>query len=170
MGSYAAALALPLTTPNYPDIALTRRVRSNPGVVLNAEQAITGDLGVFSRVSWSPGLDEILGGTEGNRSWSMGGVLKGTSWGRPDDNVGVSGVVGGLSAVARAYFAAGGLGILIGDGSLNYSTERVGEAYYAYALKKWFTVSLDYQIIVNPGFNADRGPVSVFALRLHTSF
>ncbi len=170
MGGYADALALPLTTPNYPDITLARRVRSNPGVVLNGEQEITDDLGVFSRVSWSPGLDEILGGTEGNRSWSMGGVLKGTAWGRPDDNVGVSGVAGGLSSVARAYFAAGGLGILIGDGGLNYGTERVGEAYYAYAFKKWLTLSLDYQFVVDPGYNADRGPVSVFALRLHTAF
>jgi high affinity Mn2+ porin len=170
MGGYADAVALPVTTPNYPDIALTRRVRTNPGVVFNAEQAITDDLGLFSRASWSPGLVEILGGTDCNRSLSLGGVLKGASWGRPNDNIGVSGVVGGLSTVARRYFAAGGLGILIGDGQLNYREERVVEAYYAYAPLRWATVSFDYQFIVHPGYNADRGPVPVYAVRFHTEF
>ena len=70
-------------------------------------------------------------------------------------------------AEARAYFAAGGLGILIGDGRLNYQPERILEAYYAYSLNKWATLSLDYQSIANPGYNTDRGPVSIFATRLH---
>jgi high affinity Mn2+ porin len=170
MGSYADALALPVTTPNYPDITLTRQQRTNPGVVINAEQAITSDLGLFSRASWSPGLVEILGGTDCSRSLSLGGLLKGKYWGRPYDNLGVSAVVGGLSPVARAYFAAGGLGILIGDGQLNYREEKGLEAYYAYAFKKSATISLDYQFIVNPGYNADRGPVSVYAARVHLAF
>jgi high affinity Mn2+ porin len=170
MGSYAAALALPDTTPNYPDIALTRQVRTNPGVVINVEQAITSDLGVFSRASWSPGLVEILGGTDCSRSLSLGGLLQGRFWGRPNDNVGVSGVVGGLSPIAHAYFAAGGLGILVGDGQLNYGEEKGLEAYYAYALRKWATLSFDYQFIINPGYNADRGPVSIYAARFHLAF
>jgi high affinity Mn2+ porin len=169
MGSYAAALALPTTTANYPDITLTRAVRTNPGVVLNVEQAVSDDLGLFSRASWSPGRDEILGGTDCSESWSLGAVVKGTSWRRPNDAVGVAGVVGGLSAVARAYFAAGGLGILIGDGRLNYRPEEVPEAYYAYALRTWATLTLDYQFVANPGYNADRGPVSVFGARIHVA-
>lgn len=170
MGGYAAARAMPVTTPNYPDITLTRQVRTNPGVVINAEQAVADGLGVFSRVSWSPGLDEILGGTDCGESASLGGLLKGRWWGRSNDNVGVSGVVGGLSPTARAYFAAGGLGILIGDGQLNYRAERALETYYAYTLKTWATLSFDYQFIVNPGYNADRGPVSIYAVRVHTAF
>jgi len=31
-------------------------------------------------------------------------------------------------------------------------------------------VSLDYQFINNPGYNSDRGPVSVFGVRLHVQF
>jgi high affinity Mn2+ porin len=170
MGGYADALALPVAAPNYPDITLTRRVRTDPGVVINAEQAITGDLGLFSRASWNPGLVEILGGTDDSESWSLGGVLKGTSWGRRNDEIGVAAVVGGLSPIARAYFAAGGLGILIGDGQLNYRAEQALETYYAYRLKKWATLSVDYQFVVNPGYNADRGPVSIFAMRIHTAF
>ncbi len=170
MGSYADALAMPVTTPNYPDITQTRQVRTNYGFVANMEQAITSDLGIFSRASWSPGLDEIIGWTDCNESFSFGGVLKGNAWGRPDDKIGVAGVVEGLSPIARAYFAAGGLGILIGDGQLNYRPEQILEAYYAYSLNKWATLTFDYQLVDNPGYNADRGPVSIFSGRLHAQF
>ena len=170
MGGYSDALALPLTSPNYPDITLTRRTRSNFGLVASIEQSITADLGVFSRATWSPGLTEIMGWTDCSESLSFGTVLTGTAWGRPNDKIGVAGVVEGLSAEARAYFAAGGLGILIGDGQLNYRREQILEAYYAYSLNKWATLTFDYQFINNPGYNADRGPVSVFSGRFHAEF
>jgi len=170
MGSYADAIAMPMTTPNYPDITQTEQIRTNYGFVVNLEQAITGDLGVFSRASWSPGLIEIMGWTDCDQSLSLGTVLKGTSWGRPNDRIGVAGVIEGLSGEARAYFAAGGLGILIGDGQLNYRHEKILEAYYAYGLDKWTALTFDYQLIANPGYNADRGPVSVYAVRFHAEF
>jgi high affinity Mn2+ porin len=31
-------------------------------------------------------------------------------------------------------------------------------------------VTLDYQFLADPAYNADRGPVSVFAARVHTEF
>lgn len=170
MGGYTDALALPPTSPNYPDIALTRRVRTNYGVVVSAEQAITEDVGVFSRASWSPGLVEIAGWTDCDASISLGAVVKGTAWGRPADRIGIAGVAESLSPQARAYFAAGGLGILIGDGRLNYRPEKILETYYAYAINDWTTLSFDYQYVRNPGYNADRGPVSIFAGRLHFEF
>ena len=170
MGGYADALAMPVTTPDYPDITQTRHVRTNYGFVANLEQAITADLGIFSRASWSPGRVELIGWTDCDESLSFGAVLKGSAWGRPDDKIGVAGVVEGLSSIARAYFAAGGLGILIGDGQLNYRPERILEAYYAYSVNKWATFTFDYQFIDNPGYNADRGPVSVFSGRLHAQF
>ncbi len=82
----------------------------------------------------------------------------------------VAGLVEGLSPVARAYFAAGGLGILIGDGQLNYRPEQILEAYYAFSLNKWATLTFDYQFVDNPGYNAVRGPVSIFTGRLHAQF
>ena len=62
------------------------------------------------------------------------------------------------------------LGLLIGDGRLNYRPEQILEAYYAYAIDKNFTVTADYQLIANPAYNADRGPVSIFSGRLHGEF
>jgi high affinity Mn2+ porin len=169
-GGYADALAMPAATPNYPDITLTRQVRANYGFVADMEQAITREFGIFSRASWSPGHVELIGWTDCDESLSFGTVLKGNAWGRPDDKIGVAGVVEGLSPIARAYFAAGGLGILIGDGRLNYRPEQILEAYYALAINKWATLTLDYQFIDNPGYNADRGPVSIFSGRLHAQF
>ena len=170
MGSYADALAEPITTPNYPDITLVRQVRTNYGFNANLEQAITADLGVFARASWSPGLDEIIGWTDCDESVSAGAVLKGTSWGRPADRIGVAGVIDGLSPEAQAYFAAGGLGILIGDGALNYRPEKILETYYSYSLNTWSALTFDYQFVADPAYNADRGPVHIFAGRYHAEF
>jgi high affinity Mn2+ porin len=63
------------------------------------------------------------------------------------------------------------LGVLIGDGSLtNYGLEQIFETYYSYAITPTTKVSVDYQFIANPAYNADRGPVNVFAGRFHTAF
>ena len=169
-GSYAEAVAEPLNTPNYPDITLTRQIRTDYGFVVNIEQALTDQLGLFSRASWNAGQTEIIGWTDCNESFSLGAVLKGKAWGRPDDKIGVAGVIDGLSSEARAYFAAGGNGILIGDGQLNYRPEKILEAYYAYSLNKWSALTIDYQFIADPAYNADRGPVSIYSLRLHAEF
>ncbi|MBV9462045.1 MAG: carbohydrate porin, partial [Bradyrhizobium sp.] len=89
----------------------------------------------------------------------------------PDDTVGIGGAINGLSDTHRAFLAAGGIGLIIGDGQLpNYSPERIFETYYSYVPRKGITVTADYQLITNPAYNADRGPVSVFSGRLHGEF
>ena len=70
-----------------------------------------------------------------------------------------------------AFLNAGGLGILVGDGKLPHpGLEQIIETYYSYALSSSTKVTFDYQFIVNPGYNTDRGPVNVFAGRFHTAF
>ena len=169
-GSYSEAVGLPINSSDYPDITPTRRVRANYGFVVNMEQALSNDVGLFSRVSWNAGKTEMIGWTDCDESLSVGVVLKGTSWGRADDRIGAGAVLEGLSTEARAYFSAGGLGIMIGDGRLNYRPEKAFETYYAYSFSKSVAVTADYQFIVDPGYNADRGPVSVFSARLHAEF
>ncbi|GBU15926.1 MULTISPECIES: carbohydrate porin [Methylobacterium] len=148
----------------------TRRPRRKSGVYANLEQALTADLGMFARASLSDGRNESLSFTDIDRSLSGGLSLKGTAWDRPTDTVGIGGAVNGLSPSHRAYFANGGLGLLIGDGRLNYGTERAVETYYALNLTKMLTLTLDYQFVTNPAYNRDRGPVHVFATRLHADF
>jgi len=97
--------------------------------------------------------------------------LSGKIWGRPDDTVGLAGVVNNISSAHKDFFNAGGLGILIGDGALPDSgLEQILEAYYSYALTASTRLSFDYQFIINPAYNVDRGPVSVFSGRLHAQF
>ena len=167
MGSYRDTLNNPAFNL---DIAQTRSGRIKYGYVINLEQAVTDDIGLFGRWSWNDGKTEIMAFTDIDSSLSLGTSIKGTRWGRPDDVIGLGGAINGLSKDHRDFIAAGGLGVLIGDGQLNYRNERVLEAYYAYALNKQLTLTADYQLITNPAYNADRGPVSVFSGRLHGEF
>jgi high affinity Mn2+ porin len=166
-GSYAETLANPDLNL---DITQTRRSRIKYGAVANVEQSLSDEFGLLSRLSWNDGKTEIMAFTDIDASASFGGVLKGNGWGRPDDRIGVAGAINGLSADHRAFIAAGGMGILIGDGQLNYRPEKIMESYYSVALQKKTTLTFDYQLITNPAYNADRGPVSIFSARLHSEF
>ncbi len=168
MGSYRETLADPSLME---DITLTRRYRYQYGFGLSAEQEITKDLGMFVRASWRDGQEEVWQFTDVDRSLSMGLQLKGAAWRRTNDTVGLAGIVDGLSQAHRDYLAAGGLGILLGDGKLpNYSPESVLEMYYDVEVIRNFHLAIDYQLIGNPGYNADRGPVNVFSSRFHFQF
>jgi high affinity Mn2+ porin len=80
-------------------------------------------------------------------------------------------VTSSVSRSARAYLARGGLGLLIGDGSLTrYGYETAIETYYDAELAEGLHAALDGQLLVNPGYNAARGPVPVLGLRLHGEF
>jgi high affinity Mn2+ porin len=172
-GNYRQALGIAAIDPaqDINDVmAGIRHVNPKYGVYANLEQQLVKDVGLFARASWNDGSHEILSFTDIDRSISGGLSIKGSFWGRPNDAIGIGGAVNGLSAAHRDFLAAGGLGLLIGDGRLNYSQERIFETYYAYAVRQGVTLTADYQLITNPAYNADRGPVSVFAGRLHAEF
>lgn len=170
MGSYRDALALGQQTASTPDVALVRHMANSSGMAINIEQELSPDLGVFARASAHNGDKETYEFTDVNKSLSLGLSLHGTRWGCPDDTVGVATVVNALSDDARAYFAAGGLGVLIGDGQLNYAPEKIVELYYALHPMAHVTLTLDYQHISNPAYNQDRGPISLYGVRVHAEF
>ena len=171
MGSFENAIALATVTGGSADIAAVRQYQGRGGVSMNIEQEITSDLGAFIRAGWADGNVEPYEFTDIDRTVAGGVSLSGKQWGRPDDTVGVAGVVNGIASVHQAFFNAGGLGILIGDGQLpNPGLEQIIEAYYSYALTASTRLSADYQFIVNPAYNTQRGPANVFAGRLHAQF
>ena len=97
--------------------------------------------------------------------------IKGSFWGRPNDTVGIGGAINGLSGAHRDFLAAGGIGLLIGDGQLTtIAPSRSSRPTTPTRSNPHFTVTADYQLITNPAYNADRGPVSVFSGRLHGEF
>lgn len=168
-GALLLADAIPGTDPN--DAAdATQRGRRKSGVYGNIEQAITDQLGFFLRASYNDGRTQILSFTDIDRSLSGGFALQGAGWDRPKDTIGIGATGNFLSAPHRDFLAAGGLGLLIGDGRLNYAPEHALEAYYKLNLARTVDLTFDYQLVANPGYNADRGPVNVFALRLHAEF
>ena len=172
-GSYREAVDLSLAIPNLDPtdaIIATRTGRTKYGYYVNFEQSLTEQLAIFGRWSWNDGRNEISAFTDIDRSLMFGAAITGKAWGRPDDRIGVAGAVNALSPEHRDYIAAGGLGILIGDGMLNYHHERILETYYAMRVLQGLTMTFDYQYMVNPAYNADRGPISIFSGRLHGEF
>jgi high affinity Mn2+ porin len=152
------------------DITQTRANRFKYGFGLNWEQEIAENIGVFSRLGWSDGHTEAWAYSDVDRTASLGLSVKGAPWHRPDDTLGLAGVVNAISPVHQQFFADGGTGILGGDGTLNYGWEKALETCYDFKLWKTVHAALDYQFITDPAFNQDRGPVSVFGARLHWEF
>ena len=168
-GNYVEALK----TGTTPDIIATRKLgRTKTGVELNFDQQLNNTAGLFGRFGWNDGKNETWVFTEIDRTASLGLSFNGNSWKRTDDNAGVALVANGISKDHRNYLEHGGSGFILGDGELNYAAEIITELYYSVkpAAKRpiWFTG--DYQFALNPGYNKDRGPVSIFSIRVHTEF
>jgi len=172
MGNYREAIADFLDhETSTPDVIATRRQgRHKYGFGLNFEQEITSQVGVFGRLGWSDGRNESFAYTEDDRTLELGAFTKGEPWRRRNDRAGVAFVANGIVAAHQQYLALGGLGFLLGDGALTYGHEKILEGFYTAHLWRGLFASFDLQHINNPGYNKDRGPVTVPGLRLHVDF
>jgi len=169
LGDYRKAIkAFKTGADDSPDITAHRdSPRIKYGVGINLEQELSSSLRIFGRFGWAEGHKESLAFTEANQSFSGGFDLRGKLWRRADDKLGTAFVANALAGDHRQYLALGGLGILLGDGRLNYGRERILETYYTFKLWRGVYAAADLQRIDNPGYNRDRGGVFVVALRLH---
>ncbi|MCX6075582.1 MAG: carbohydrate porin [Campylobacterales bacterium] len=170
MGSYADALTLGQTSSEIPDQTLVRKENTKSGYVIGLEQALSNDVGVFGRYSWCDGKTEMYSFAEIDESLSGGISIQGEKWERKDDTFGIAIALNDLSKIHREYLAQGGLDFIIGDGKINYHQEQILETYYSVRINKNIWTSLDYQHIVNPAYNSDRGPVNIYGIRLHMEF
>jgi hypothetical protein len=171
MSSFRDALDLAAQTGDTPDINAVRSgEKTKRGIGVNLEQSLTANVGLVTRAMWADGQTETYAFTEIDRSFSAGTLIKGASWGRGQDSVGIAIARNGLSQAHRDYLSAGGLGFFIGDGQLNYRPETILEAFYSLGVIKGSWFSLDAQRIQNPAYNADRGPIKVFSIRLHIEY
>ena len=170
-GNYREALKLAAATGTTPDVTLTERVGTlKYGAGVSFDQAISSDFGIFARLGWNDGQTESFAFTSIDRLLSGGVSVKGTRWRRRFDVAGTSLTAGGLSAVHRDYLAAGGLDFLIGDGRLNYAPEYVWESFYSARVVPGLYATIDLQRDTNPAYNHDRGPVTIYSVRLHMAF
>lgn len=164
MGSYQAAADSPIRPA---DIEATRDYRFKYGFGLNLEQELVKNVGAFLRLGWSDGKNEAWVFSDVDHSATLGVSVKGGVWNRANDTFGLAGALSEASSAHQAFLAAGGLGILAGDGALRYGVEKSLEVYYDFQIWKTVHATLDYQFIADPAFNRDRGPVSVFGARVH---
>jgi len=170
MTSYADALAVAAATATTPTLTSAPREQSKIGFGIAAEQEIARGVGAFARASRHDGKTETYAFTDIDSTLSAGALAKGGRWGRGSDTLGAALARNEISASHRAFLAAGGSTFFLGDGRLSYRPEMILETFYSIGLGKRFSVSLDWQHIRNPGYNADRGPVDVGSLRLHVEF
>ena len=180
MGDYREALAIAADRGGPPDIvADDRNGRHKSGFGINLEQPLAdqGETGLFARLGWNDGKTESFAFTEVDRLASLGAQLCGVHWQRRDDRLGIAIVVEGLAGPHRQYLQAGGAGFLLDDGRLDYGREQILEAYYRVGFG-WnlgrsavrLQLSPDFQYVVNPGFNTDRGPVRFYGVRMHLEY
>jgi high affinity Mn2+ porin len=168
MGLLGAAVALAEQTGEPVDITAVRSDRTRLGVALSGEQQLTQDLAAFVRLGKDQGNVEAYEFTDIDRTVAAGLSLKGSRWDRPSDTVGLAWVDNGASADLERYLAAGGLGIVVGDGRLPHpGPEKILESYYQVAIIRQMQLTFDYQYVANPAYNRDRGPASIWALRAH---
>jgi carbohydrate-selective porin OprB len=172
MGDYQEALDRATGTGPPNIVADDRPGRTKHGVGLNIEQPLAddGDTGLFARLGWNDGKTESFAFTEVEGHLSGGAQVSGVHWGRSDDRFGIAGVRHTIGSLHQEYLARGGIGFLLGDGALSYGPETIFESYYRAQLGPYLELSPDVQYVRNPGYNRDRGPASVFGLRLNARY
>jgi hypothetical protein len=140
------------------------------GFGYNVQQGLTEDLRAFGRFGWNEGQHESFAYTEADQTIEFGGDYSGRRWNRGQDKVGIAVVSNAIKRDHQNYLRLGGLGFLLGDGNLNYGRETIVESYYNWHAWRGLFYSIDVQHINNPGYNRDRGPAWVGAVRGHIDF
>jgi len=153
-----------------PDLCWARKPNVKKGIGAFAEQYIGHDIGVFGRAMYSDGQTEVYAYTSDDRSATVGVLAKGSAWSRRKDVVGIGGNFGWISSIHAKYFGMGGVDGFVGDGAITAAAERSFDVFYNAHFRGVYWLTGDYQHITNPGFNAARGPVNVFAVRIHAEF
>jgi hypothetical protein len=172
MGTYREAVnAFLAGADKTPDILLHEHYSAlKYGFGYNAEQELTENLRVFGRFGWNEGQHESFAYTEVDQTVEAGADYAGNRWHRPADKIGLAVVSNAIKADHQNYLRLGGLGFLLGDGKLNYGRENIVESYYNWHAWRGLFYTVDVQHINNPGYNRDRGPAWVGAVRAHIDF
>jgi high affinity Mn2+ porin len=140
------------------------------GFGINVEQNLSPNFVAFARWGWDNGRTESFAYTEVDSTFLEGLGVYGAKWHRRQDRAGIAFVSNGICKDHQTYLADGGLGFLLGDGNLTYGRENILEAYYTAHVWRGIYVAPGVQHINNPGYNQDRGPVTVPSFRAHVEF
>ncbi len=170
MGNYETSIAKANLLGTSPNILDSRQYgRTKWGFYIDADNHF-GPYHFFMKASFNDGKNETWAFTEIDKSFTTGFQWDGELWKRKQDRFAIAYINNNLSADHKLYLQKGGYGFLIGDGKLNYGPEQIIETYYYWKISKLISLSPDYQFVINPAYNKDRGPVHIVGLRLHADF
>ncbi|MFI5148770.1 MAG: carbohydrate porin [Bacteroidia bacterium] len=172
-GSYRTAIdnLLNGTDPSMNVNTLTSYNGLKYGFGINTEQQLTDNVSAFFRYSWNDGHTASWEFTEIDNSLSTGLQVLGKKWKRPHDVFGMAILINGISKDHWDFLNYGGYGFMLGDGKLpHYGSEQIFETYYSIRLATSLWLSGDYQYVLNPAYNRERGPIHVGAVRVHVEF
>ena len=150
-----------------PDLCWARKPNQKLGLGLFGQQYVARDIGVFARAMYSDGHTEVDAYTSDDRSAAFGALAKGSLWSRPNDVAGLGLNLGWISREHAEYLRLGGVDGFVGDGTIRPRAESSLDMFYSVQVRRWLWLTGDYQHVQNPGFNADRGPVNIFSVRIH---
>jgi carbohydrate-selective porin OprB len=103
-GTYAEALRQAGISGGAPDVTATRRKGAlKYGFGVNAEQEITGEIGVFAKLGWNNGKTESFAFTAIDRLATAGLSINGKRWHRAFDTVATELTASGISGVHALY-------------------------------------------------------------------
>ena len=153
-----------------PDLCWARKPNVKGGIGVFGEQYLARNIGVFGRAMFADGRTEVDAYTSTDRSASFGALAKGSLWSRPADVAGLGLYLGWISRSHADYLGLGGIDGFIGDGAIKPGIESTLDMFYSVNIRRWMWLSGDYQHVINPAFNADRGPVNIFSVRIHGEF
>jgi len=153
-----------------PDLCWARKPNVKMGIGINMEQRVSEDVGLFFRGMYSDGKTEVYSYTSSDRSISFGALMKGFRWRREKDMLGLGYAQSWISKEHAMYLNMGGIDGFIGDGKINNKPEQVVDIFYKWHVISSSWLSFDYQHLANPAYNADRGPVNIYGVRVHFEF
>lgn len=167
---YTDSLAINVSDPRDKNGDYIYNGATKYGFGINTELALSKEVGLFAKYSWNDGRSATWAFAEIDRSLNGGVSIKGAWWKRQQDILGIGLVVNGLSPDHRDFLSVGGYGFMIGDGKLTYGFEHIVETYYKAIINPALQLSLNYQLIQNPAYNKDRGPIHLWAIRFHFDY
>jgi hypothetical protein len=154
-----------------PDVCWVRHGNDKWGVGINVDQEVAKDIGVFLRAMYSDGSSEVDAFNAADRDLSFGAVARGTLWNRPLDVTGLGLGISWISDIHAKYLSMGGVDGFIGDGQIKPAAEGVLDVFYSFNVLRAIWLAGDYQLLWNPGYNADRaGPVHMISAKVHVEF
>ena len=153
-----------------PDLCWVRGRHSKVGIGASLEQEIAEGVGINLRAMKADGRSEVEAFESADSSVALAFLMRGTRWRRAEDSLGIGLAENWISQSHANYLAMGGVDAFIGDGRIRNRPERAFEVFYNLAVLKQLWLTLDYQRVANPAYNADRGPVDIYGFRLHVEF